>query len=215
MKTNSSRRGFALLSLSLLFFVAGLTRARAEANYVYHQRDGTDVTGGAQAYVPVLNPTSAQSYLLRWKVEFQFFTDTLKVYYTTDGSTPSGALGVGSGTTLVVNGSYQCTFTSGANQVDVGNATIPALPSGTLVKYIISARHSGGGSEIFANGPGAPCGGGCGTVTSSSSLATVFQYTVASTTALYWDINGATAGAGGATPIGTWDGALANWSTVF
>ncbi len=29
---------------------------------------------------------------------------------------------------------------------------------------------------------------------------------------LYWDINGNTAGAGGATPSGTWNTALTNWS---
>src|SRR5438874_1302553 len=29
----------------------------------------------------------------------------------------------------------------------------------------------------------------------------------------YWDINGATAGAGGATPTGTWNNSTANWST--
>src|SRR6185436_4309221 len=28
----------------------------------------------------------------------------------------------------------------------------------------------------------------------------------------YWDLNGATAGSGGATPIGTWDTSTANWS---
>jgi autotransporter-associated beta strand protein len=32
------------------------------------------------------------------------------------------------------------------------------------------------------------------------------------TPAAYWDINAATAGAGSATPSGTWDGATANWS---
>ena len=32
-------------------------------------------------------------------------------------------------------------------------------------------------------------------------------------TLLHWDINGTTAGAGGATPSGTWDGATSNWST--
>lgn len=30
----------------------------------------------------------------------------------------------------------------------------------------------------------------------------------------YWDINGATAGAGGATPTGAWDATTANWSTA-
>ena len=219
MKMNSSRRGFALLSLSLLFFVAGLTRALAEANYVYHERTGNDVTGGAantcggaQAYVPTLNPSSAQSYLVRWKVEYQNYTTQLRVYYTTDGTTLSGTFGVGSGTTAVLAGNYQCTFTFGANQVDVCNATIPAQAAGTVVKYIISAWHGGGGAEIFANGPGAPCTG-CGTITSSSALATVFQYTVGSTTDLYWDSNGTTAGAG-TTPTGTW-GTSTFWSTVF
>ncbi len=30
----------------------------------------------------------------------------------------------------------------------------------------------------------------------------------------YWDLNGATAGAGGATPAGTWDGAATNWNAA-
>ena len=111
--------------------------------------------------------------------------------------------------TLVVPASFVCTF--GSPVVDVWSATIPAQPAGTVVKYIVSAWHSGGGAEIFGNGPGAPCT--CGTPTSSSTLATVQQYTVGSTTDLYWDSNGATAGAG-ATPTGTW-GTSTFWSTVF
>ena len=35
---------------------------------------------------------------------------------------------------------------------------------------------------------------------------------VTPTLSAYWDIDGATAGAGGATPSGTWDGAATNWS---
>src|SRR5262245_37816786 len=31
---------------------------------------------------------------------------------------------------------------------------------------------------------------------------------------LYWDINGATAGAGGPVATGTWDGALLNWNSL-
>jgi fibronectin-binding autotransporter adhesin len=201
---------FCLLATAAVVF--------GEANYVYHERTTNDVTGGAantcggaQAYVPTLNPSSAQTYTLRFKAEFQFFTDTLRVYYTTNGTTPSGTFGTGTVGTFVVSGSYQCTFTSGANQVDVGSATLPAFPAGTVVKYIISAWHSGGGLEIFANGPGTPCA--CGTPTSTAAQATVFQYTVGSTTDLYWDSNGATAGAG-ATPTGTW-GTSTFWSTVF
>lgn len=179
----------------------------AEANYVYHERTTNNPGCGGQ-YVTRLNPTSAETYPLRFKVEYQFYTDTARVYYTTDGSTPSGAFGVPSGTTAVIPATYVCTF--GGPVVDALEATIPAQPAGTVVKYIISAWHSGGGLEIFANGPGTPCG--CGTPTSSSSMATVFQYTVGSTTNLYWDVNGPIAGAGGATPAGNWDSTATNWS---
>ncbi len=146
----------------------------AEANYVYHERTANNPGCGAGNYVDLLAPLASQSVTIRYKVEYQNFTDQTRLYYTTDGSTPSGALGVGSGTTLVVNGSYHCTF--GGPVVDVVNAIIPAQAGGTTVKYIVSAWHSGGGAEIFANGPGAPCS--CGAPTSSSALATVFQYTV-------------------------------------
>ena len=38
------------------------------------------------------------------------------------------------------------------------------------------------------------------------------EVTPLGTPTLYWDINGATAGAGGATPSGTWDASTANWN---
>src|SRR5262245_43596032 len=50
------------------------------------------------------------------------------------------------------------------------------------------------------------------------NLTILFCLTLGATSApaatTYWDINGATAGAGGATPTGTWDtGTTANWTT--
>ena len=144
----------------------------AEANYVYHEATTNNPGCGVDNYRSVLTPNSSQSLTVTWKSEYQFFTDNLRLYYTTDGSVPSGAFGVPSGTTQVVTGSYSCLFGS----TDIAKATIPAQPAGTVVNYIVSAWHSGGGSEIFANGPGAPCA--CGTPTNNSSLATVFSYTV-------------------------------------
>src|SRR5439155_19689950 len=169
--------------LTAMIAVALAPHAFGTANYVYHERTLNDVTGGAlgscvsaQSYVPTLNPPAAAAYVLRFKVEYQFFTDSLRVYYTTDGSTPSGSKGVASGTASVAVGAYQCTF--GTPVVDVCNASIPAQPAGTVVKYIIGAWHSGGGDEIFANS--GTCLG-CGNF-NDSSLATVFQYTVGGTT---------------------------------
>ena len=170
-------------SVIALIFAAGLTHALAEANYVYHERSTAD-PGCGGSYVTTLNPNSAQSYTLRFKVEFQNFINTARVYYTTDGSTPGGAFGSGNVGALVVPASFVCTF--GGPVVDVWTATIPAQPAGTVVKYIVSAWHTGGGAEIFGNGPGAPCS--CGTPTSSSTLASVHTYTVA-------------AGAGGGTTL--------------
>ena len=141
----------AQLLLPVVFAVAfaALTQvAQATANYVYHERTMADPGCGGQ-YVTNLNPSSAQTYPLRWKIEYQFYTDNTRVYYTTDGSTPSGVKGVASGTTTVLTGAYTCTF--GGPVVDVASATIPAQSAGTVVKYIISAWHSGGGPEIFAN----------------------------------------------------------------
>ena len=205
MKRFCLPRFSVLLSLSLLA-AAAPANLFAEANYVYHERTTANPGCGSGNYVTTLNPSSAQSYDLRFKVEFQFGTDRVRVYYTTNGSTPGGTFGTGNVGTFVVTASYVCTF--GSPVVDVCSATIPALPAGTVVKYIVSAWHNGGGDEIFGNG----CGN-CGTENSSSALATVHQYTVGSTTDLYWDSNGTTAGAG-ATPTGTW-GTSTFWSTVF
>ena len=44
-------------------------------------------------YVTTLNPSSAQTYPLRIKVESQNFTDTVRVYYTVNGSAPGGTFG--------------------------------------------------------------------------------------------------------------------------
>ncbi|WP_338874437.1 T9SS type A sorting domain-containing protein [Spirosoma sp. SC4-14] len=147
----------------------------AEANYVYHEQTQNTITSGCSQ--PFMSAATNAVYdniavTIGFKVEYQFYTDQVRVYYTTDGSTPSGAYGTGSGTTQVLVASYACT----SSGVDVCTATIPALPAGTVVTYIVSAWHSGGGSEIFGNGPGSPCS--CGTPTSLATSATVFQYTV-------------------------------------
>lgn len=149
--------------------------AVAEANYVYHeQTQNTVVSGCSQSFMSsATNAIYANTPVtIGFKVEYQFYTNQVRIYYTTDGSTPAGAYGTGSGTTQVLTAAYTCTNSG----VDVITATIPGLSTGTVVHYIVSAWHSGGGAEIFGNGPGSPCS--CGTPTSSAASATVFQYTV-------------------------------------
>ena len=173
------------LALVCLFSVS----AFAEANYVYHEQTQNTTGGSCGVYVSTpsrdnSNPLTDYriyntdgSYTLRYKVEYQFYTTQARVYYTTDGSNPSGSFGVPSGTTQVVIGTYECTFTQSSQVVDVVRATIPSQPAGTIVKYIVSAWHEGGGAEIFGNSAGSPCSG-CGFSCSSSACATQFKYSV-------------------------------------
>lgn len=164
---------YLLILAIFLFFSSNLL---AEPNYVYHEASTNNIFSTYQ-FRNYLTPNSTQSLVVGFKVEYQNWWNQAWVYYTIDGSTPSGAAGVGSGTTLVVAAAWQ--YTDSGTTAEVVTATIPAQPAGTVVKYIVSARHSGGGNEIFANGPGSPCS--CGTPTNNASLATVYNYTVANT----------------------------------
>ena len=170
MKTNLTHRITRAVLSFLSFLLLTAAPVFATANYVYHERTTANPGSGGQ-YVTTLNPSSAQTHPLRFKVEYQFYTDNARVYYTTDGSAPSGAFGTPAGTTAVLTGSYIGTF--GGPAVDVVSATIPAQAAGTTVKYIVSAWHSGGGAEIFANS------GEFSSPFTTSGQATVFQYTVA------------------------------------
>jgi autotransporter-associated beta strand protein len=120
-----------------------------------------------------------------------------------------------------------------------GNITLPALANGNNSGIIIiNAENAMADSAILSmsgnnatkitmnandtiaslviNGAQMPAG----TYGSSSSAATFKQTWMAGTGILtvaqgqgnVWDINGATAGAGGANPSGTWDSGTANWS---
>lgn len=183
--------------------------ASATANFVYHEQtnnfvatptcspsggtntgcgryvENTDRSGstGFQVYQP-------ETFSLHFKVEFQFFTNQARVYYTTDGSSPCGSFGAagnvtqpngvscGAGnTTQVAVAAYTCTFddqTQGCQIVDVLTGSIPPQAAGTTVKYIVSAWHAGGGPEEFGNS--GACSG-CFSATSSSD-ATRFEYNV-------------------------------------
>ena len=149
----------AVMSFSLSLF--------GEADYVYHERT-TNVHCGGIPYVSNLTPTSAQSVNIAFKINFQNYWNQARIYYTTDGSTPSGAFGTGTGTTLVITATYQCGAGGGLSE-EIVRGTIPAQTAGTVVKYIVSAWHTGGGDEIFGNG----CGN-CGTESRPASNATVF-----------------------------------------
>ncbi len=166
----STKRGILYFFFLLSIYFITTQSAFATANYVYHERTINNPGCGGQ-YVSILSPGSADAVTLRFKVEYQNYTNTAAIYYTTDGTNPSGAFGTPSGTTQVLSASWVCIFNAGQN-VDVWEAIIPAQQGGKTVKYIISAWHSGGGSEIFANS------GEFVDPKTTSAQATQFSYTV-------------------------------------
>jgi uncharacterized repeat protein (TIGR01451 family) len=183
-RLHPSSWGVARLIAVLLFSLALCApgSALAAANYVYHEQttrsaledaNATDCTN-AQNYVEILAPFSDQAYVLRFRVEYHLYTDQARVYYTIDGSTPSGSLGVGVGTTRVLTADYVCTATETAVITDMCRGVIPAQASGKTIKYIVSAWSSGDKLEVFGNS--GTCAG-C-TAFTNSAQATVFQYTV-------------------------------------
>jgi hypothetical protein len=157
---------FTKIIVGLLFSI----NCFGTANSVYHEFTTNAVGGGCGIFVSNINPTNTDAVTIEFTIDYQSFTNQARIYYTTDGSTPAGALGVPSGTTQVVTAAYFCSYNNGSGIVDVAKGTIPALPAGTIVKYIVSAWHSSGGLEIFASGGS----------NISSSTATNFTYTVIS-----------------------------------
>lgn len=147
-----------------------------EADYVYHEASTNTIGTGTLRYRDILIPNRTQSIKIGFKIEFQFYWNQARIYYTTDGTNPSGAFGVGGGTTQVLVAVFDHNF--GSPVVDAVTATIPAQPAGTVVKYIVSAWHSGGGDEIFGNGCGNAPRTFCASNNRLSSQATIFQYKV-------------------------------------
>lgn len=154
------------------------------ASYVYHEQSGNGIGESCGTYTldSDRSPDAGwqmyeETYRLQFKVDFQFFTDQSRVYYTTDGSTPSASFGTPFGTTKVATTQLTCTFsdeTQSGQTVDVIAASIPAQAAGTTVKYIIGAWHSGGGPEVYANS--GTCSGCVSCTSGTQGCATVFQY---------------------------------------
>jgi hypothetical protein len=75
------------------------------------------------------------------------------IYYTTDGSTPAGSLGVGSGTTQVMPLSYdhEMDNTSVAGNAMWWVGTVTNLPNYTTINYKIGVWNNANGEEKFAD----------------------------------------------------------------
>ena len=92
------------------------------------------------------NPAPSQSVDIWVKVGYQFQINTCYIYYTTDGSNPEGAFGVGKGTTQVVQAQW-VNHDSGQSNIDWWKGTIPGQAGGTQVRYKVALFY--GGSTVY------------------------------------------------------------------
>ena len=110
------------------------------ANWVYHDPAATNTAlapnNTATQRVP-LNPTASDAVDVYVKVGYQFQINSAGIYYTTDGSNPEGAFGVGKGTTQVAP-AYFINHDSAQNDIDWWRGTIPAQANGTQVRYKVA-----------------------------------------------------------------------------
>jgi glycosidase len=79
------------------------------------------------------------------KVGYESQVSRCDVYFTTDGSEPDGAFGVGHGATQVVSGNFADDDETDGT-IDWWRATIPAQPAGTTVKYTIGLHKGSAGT---------------------------------------------------------------------
>jgi glycosidase/archaellum component FlaG (FlaF/FlaG flagellin family) len=121
------------------------------AAFVYHDlADVVTATNNLQSTqrIPFV-PTNNQPTTIYVKIGYANYINTCFVYYTTDGSNPEGAFGVGKGTTQVVQALYVSGDTNNSS-IDWWRVTIPAQPTGTQVRYKFGAFYGGSGGSIYA-----------------------------------------------------------------
>jgi hypothetical protein len=121
---------------------AGITNQTA--NWVWHDPTNTvtSLSSNPPSQMYPLNPASGQSVDVWAQAGYQFQINTCFLYYTTDGSNPEGAFGIGKGTTKVAQG-FWVNHDSTQSNVDWWKGTIPGQTAGTQVRYKVAVFNGG------------------------------------------------------------------------
>ena len=124
------------------------------ATWLYHDPAATNTAiapnNSATQLMPV-NPAAGQSADVYVKIGYQSQVNTAYIYYTTDGTNPEGAFGLGKGTTQVAP-AFWVNHDSVDNTIDWWKGTIPAQVNGTQVRYKVAA-FNGGSYGFSVNNP--------------------------------------------------------------
>jgi hypothetical protein len=118
----------------------GANISTSTASWVYHDPVATPTVLGVTGPPTQMNPTNpmpGQSVDIWVKVGYYFQTNQCFVYFTTDGSNPEGAFGVGKGTTQVIQAAWM-NHDSSTNSIDWFKGTIPGQTTGTQIRYKVA-----------------------------------------------------------------------------
>jgi glycosidase len=115
------------------------------AQWVYHDPVApATVTGGPPTQRHPVAPAAGQSAELWVKVGYKFQINRCFIYYTTDGTNPEGSLGVGAGTTQVIEAGWMGDDTADGN-IDWWRGTISAAAhvAGRELRYKVALFKDG------------------------------------------------------------------------
>ena len=136
------KKHFTILSITAVFALLTVT-SHGAANYVYHAQTGDIQSGGGYTYLsPGTSVTDADTVYIRWKAEYNGWTDLGRLHYRYGDS--GGYTAAGSA------GPEAASVDSGSGNVGVYLFS-QTLEPGTF-HYKMEAWHSGGGNTAYANG---------------------------------------------------------------
>lgn len=205
--------------------INGTTAATDAANGVFLGGTGTTTTNyvtgtikDADDYVNASNPYAKPLFVRLGGSASENVPVSDAVWVLSSSNSYSGGTEVRNGTLIadaanaLGYGDVTIALTTGKLILNAADATgasaIMRLPSASTPYLTLNADNSVARLQV-AGTEYAP-----GEYTSSESFLAGSGTLTVGALPLYWDTNGSTGGAGGATPNGTWDGTTANWNSV-
>lgn len=160
------------------------------AAFIYHDpADTVTATNNAKPSQRFpFAPTNNQPVDIFVKIGYANYINTCFIYYTTDGTNPEGAFGVGKGTTRVVQALYLAADNPTA-AIDWWKVTIPGQPLGTQVRYKVGTFYGGSGGSVYAGASGLPIPDSEGTGAKLYGLTQTAVTNFNPTTAIIWQHN--------------------------